>query len=66
MAEIDPRVLSAADHVQKAALELIAALRNALDLAEDLLVNAPMPPPSTPPAQSPGPSERVERIRLDD
>ena len=37
MSELDPRVLSAVDHVQKAALELIAAMRNALDVAEDLV-----------------------------
>jgi hypothetical protein len=37
MNEIDPRVLSAVDHLQKAALEMIAAMRNALDVAEDLV-----------------------------
>ncbi len=37
MSEFDPRLLSAVDHVQKAALELIAAMRNALDVAEDLV-----------------------------
>lgn len=37
MTEFDPRLLSAVDHVQKAALELIAAMRNALDVAEDLV-----------------------------
>ena len=37
MSELDPRLLSAVDHVQKAALELIAAMRNALDVAEDLV-----------------------------
>jgi hypothetical protein len=35
MSELDPRVLETVDHVQKAALELIAALRTALDVAED-------------------------------
>ena len=34
---IDPRVGEAIDHVQKAALELIAAMRKALDVAEDLV-----------------------------
>lgn len=37
MSDIDPRVISAVDHVQKAAIELIAAMRNALDVAEDLV-----------------------------
>lgn len=37
MSDFDPRVLSALDHVQKAALELIAAMRNALDVVEDLV-----------------------------
>jgi hypothetical protein len=37
MTEFDPRVISALDHVQNAALELIAAMRNALDVAEDLV-----------------------------
>jgi hypothetical protein len=37
MAEIDPRVTSALEHVQQAGLELIAAMRNALDVAEDLI-----------------------------
>ena len=35
--EVDPRVADAMTHVQKAGLELIAAMRNALDVAEDLL-----------------------------
>ncbi|HVT77454.1 MAG TPA: hypothetical protein VHD87_10520 [Acidimicrobiales bacterium] len=35
--EIDDRVTEAMAHVQKAGLELIAAMRNALDVAEDLL-----------------------------
>ena len=35
--EVDPRVGEAMGHVQKAGLELIAAMRNALDVAEDLL-----------------------------
>jgi hypothetical protein len=34
---IDPRVGEALDHVQKAALELIAAMRTALDVAEDFV-----------------------------
>ena len=29
--------MSAVDHLQKAALEMIAAMRNALDVAEDLV-----------------------------
>lgn len=33
---IDPRIAAALDHLQRAALELIAAARNALDVAEDL------------------------------
>ncbi|MEY2398997.1 MAG: hypothetical protein QOJ00_2171 [Actinomycetota bacterium] len=39
MTEFDPRVSSALEHVQKAALELIAAMRNALDVAEDLVAD---------------------------
>lgn len=34
---IDPRVGEAVEHVQKAALELIAAMRTALDVAEDFV-----------------------------
>jgi hypothetical protein len=37
--ETDPRVGEALSHVQNAALELIAAMRNALDVAEDLVGN---------------------------
>lgn len=33
---VDPRVTAAIEHLQRAALELIAAARNALDVAEDL------------------------------
>jgi hypothetical protein len=55
--EVDPRVVEAMVHVQKAGLELIAALRNALDVAEDLLVVEPKPEPEP---------ERVQRIRVDD
>lgn len=33
---IDPRVTDAIEHLQRAALELIAAARNALDVAESL------------------------------
>ncbi|MBA2607687.1 MAG: hypothetical protein H0U92_01970 [Actinobacteria bacterium] len=39
MTELDRRVLSAVDHVQKAALELIAAMRNVLDVAEDVVAD---------------------------
>ena len=37
--ETDPRVNEALSHVQRAAFELIAAMRNALDVAEDLVGN---------------------------
>ncbi len=33
---VDPRITAAIEHLQRAALELIAAARNALDVAEDL------------------------------
>lgn len=73
---IDPRVISAVDHVQKAALELIAAMRVALDVAEDMVADpaalghfvqeaaaaARSVIPTPPPAQ---PSEPVERIPVD-
>ncbi|HVE93858.1 MAG TPA: hypothetical protein VNB24_02980 [Acidimicrobiales bacterium] len=36
MSDVDPRVAAAVEHLQRAALELIAAARNALDVAEDL------------------------------
>ncbi len=39
MTEIDPRLVSAVDHIQTAALELIAAMRNALDVAEDMVAD---------------------------
>jgi hypothetical protein len=39
MSDIDPRLVSAVDHMQKAALELIAAMRNALDVAEDMVAD---------------------------
>ncbi len=39
MADIDPRLMSAVEHTQKAALELIAAMRNALDVAEDMVAD---------------------------
>ena len=60
--EVDPRVVEAALHVQKAGLELIAALRNALDVAEDLLID---------PQRATGGGagvvhEPVQRIFLDD
>ena len=35
--EVDPRVNEAMTHVQRAALELIAAMRNALEVAEDMV-----------------------------
>ncbi|HUR78484.1 MAG TPA: hypothetical protein VMZ22_11090 [Acidimicrobiales bacterium] len=35
----DPRLSAAAAHVQNAGLELIAAVRNALDIAEDLIAD---------------------------
>lgn len=37
MSEPDDRVVAAAEHLQRAALEMIAAMRNALDVAEDLI-----------------------------
>lgn len=37
MTDVDPRLVSAVDHVQRAALEMIAAMRNALEVAEDLV-----------------------------
>lgn len=37
MSEFDPRVGETIEHVQKAALELIAAMRTALDVAEDFV-----------------------------
>ena len=75
MTEIDPRVVNAVEHLQNAALELIAAMRNALDVAEDLvgdpaalatliqggLLTTPRAP-AEPPAE---PDERVTRIRVD-
>ena len=57
MSELDPRIASAAEHVQRAALELIAAMRDALDLAEDLFVKV---------NERPVGREPVQRIRLDD
>jgi len=76
--EFDPRVLSALDHVQNAALELIAAMRNALDVAEDLVgdptalqtlvqgaVIAAKAATETVVTATTAASERVERIRVD-
>jgi hypothetical protein len=73
--EVDPRVGEAMVHVQKAGLELIAAMRNALDVAEDLLgdpqaiavimrgaVEAARA--ATEPLNDV--AERVQRIRVDD
>ncbi len=37
MSQIDPRVGETMEHVQRAALELIAAMRTALDVAEDFV-----------------------------
>jgi hypothetical protein len=37
--ETDPRVNEAMSHVQRAALELIAAMRNALEVAEDIVAD---------------------------
>ena len=73
--EVDPRVTSAVEHLQKAGLELIAAMRNALDVAEDLIgdpqalgvimqgaVEAARAATETVQAAS----EHVQRIRVDD
>jgi hypothetical protein len=78
MSEIDPRLLSAVDHVQKAALEMIAAMRNALDVAEDLVgdpaalqtiiqgaVIAAKLATDTVAATTSTVTDRVERIRVD-
>ena len=37
------RVAAAFDHLQSAALEMIAAVRSVLDLAEDLVKDPPLP-----------------------
>ena len=70
--EVDPRVAEAMTHVQKAGMELISAMRNALDVAEDLLGDpaaitvlmkgaADAAKAATEPMQ-----QHVQRIRLDD
>ena len=79
MTEFDPRVGEALDHVQKAALELNAAMRTALDVAEDfvadpsalqtLLAGAAMAAKmatDTVSGAASAAAEKVERIRLDD
>lgn len=78
MTELDPRVVNAVEHLQNAALELIAAMRNALDVAEDmvgdpsalqtliqgaLLTTQNLRPTSAPEPEAP--VERVERIHVD-
>ena len=78
MSELDPRVVNAVEHLQRAALELIAAMRNALDVAEDmvgdptslqtlvqgaLMVTQNLVTTSPPDAAEP--VERVERIHVD-
>jgi hypothetical protein len=74
--EIDPRVAEAMGHVQKAGLELISAMRNALDVAEDLLGDpqaiavlmrgaADAAKAATEPLTDMA-AERVQRIRVDD
>ena len=73
--ETDPRVTEAVSHVQNAALELIAAMRNALDVAEDLLGDpqaiavlmrgaAEAAKAATEPLNDV--ADRVQRIRVDD
>ena len=37
MSEVDPRIGETVEHVQAAALELIAAMRTALDVVEDFV-----------------------------
>ncbi len=79
MTEIDPRVSETIEHVQKAALELIAAMRVALDVAEDFVgdpaalstlisgaaMAAKMATETVTNATSTA-AEKVQRIRLDD
>lgn len=79
MEGVDPRVGEAVDHVQKAALELIAAMRTALDVAEDFVADpaalqtliagaamaAKMATETVVGATSAA-AEKVERIRVDD
>ena len=73
--EVDPRVVSAVEHVQKAGLELIAAMRNALDVAEDLiadpqalqiLVTGAAEAAKVATESVATATERVQRIRVDD
>ncbi len=80
MTEFDPRVSSAVEHVQRAAVELIAAMRNALDVAEDLVGDpaafqallqgavsvAKVATETVATATSAASAERVERIRVDE
>ena len=77
MSEIDPRLAAAMEHLQRAALEMIAAARNALDVAEDLArdpaplqalvegVLSSLTPPSSPAEADEPQTARVQRIRVD-
>jgi hypothetical protein len=77
--EVDPRVVEAMGHVQKAGLELISAMRNALDVAEDLLGDphaaivllqgaaaAATAAATTATAAAKAATEPLQRIRVDD
>ena len=76
--EVDPRIGEAMEHVQRAALEMIAAMRNALDVAEDLVgdphalqvlvagaVEAAKAATETVTTATTAATERVQRIRVD-
>jgi len=81
VSDVDPRLVAAIDHLQRAALELIAAARSALDVAEDLARDpAPLqamvegvlatfaPAKDEPDPEEPTdarPRARVQRIRVD-
>lgn len=75
---VDPRVGEALEHVQKAALELIAAMRTALDVAEDFVADpaalqtlihgaviAAKAATDTVTHATSAAAEKVERIRVD-
>jgi hypothetical protein len=66
--EVDPRVAEAMTHVQKAGMELIAAMRNALDVAEDLMGDpqaiSALLRGATEAAKAA--TEPIQRIRVDD
>ena len=76
---VDPRVGETMEHVQKAALELIAAMRTALDVAEDFIgdpaalatllqgaVIAAKAATDTVTNAANAATQRVEHIRVDD